>query len=61
MDKIEEIRHDTVETEKKYQAQQAKKRAKKQEKEELRGRGLAPLLLLLFLILAWLVKNFFQP
>ena len=52
---IQTVRQDTVNIEKKYQEQQRKKRAKKTEKEQLRGRFVAPIILVLSLAITILV------
>jgi hypothetical protein len=60
MSELEVIRDDILETEKKYQEKQAKKRKKKLEKQEQQGRLVAPLLLLGFLIIGWLIQLIFS-
>lgn len=56
---VAEVAKDTAKVEAKYQRQQAAKRQKKTEKEELEQQWVAPLLLLITLVIGFLVMKFF--
>lgn len=59
-DRVEKIAKDTKQVEAKYQKQQALKRQKKLEKEDLSQRWVAPLVLAATLLIGFIITKIFQ-
>lgn len=56
---VADVAKKTAKIEEKYRQQQAQKRQKRVEKEELEQRHIAPILLIVTLLLGWLVSVLF--